>query len=217
MPAYTDVELAAIVDKIPRDCASLLECSLHRPELRAPLTRAFPATASLFAEDPEEPNADQARRLLLERWDPAGAGQTYDAIVCADSLAEVRDHDSVLENLQRGLNPGGTLVLTLPNLQYFEVVFMVTEGRWEYTPGAAVARNFLRFFTPKSINKTLTAAGYAGIRIYPLRTAPEKQFPRDASRCVQRGRVSIGPLSDSEYMNYRTEFLLIAACAPKSA
>ena len=49
---------------------------------------------------------------------------------------------------------------------------------------------------------------------HPLRLAEEQQYPRDASQSVRQGRVSIGPLSDGEYMNYRAQFLLVTASAP---
>lgn len=216
MTGYSALEIARILEKIPADAGSILECSLNRPELAAAaLERHGDAVEVLFPGGGGEDDPQAAeRRLQLERWRAKAGSDPYGCILCADSIAEVRDHDSVLEHLLNALRPGGLLVLAIPNLQFFRTVAMVTEGRWEYAPGTAVARNYLRFFTPKSINQTLQNVGFDPVGIFPLRVAPESDFPRDDQHCITQGRVTIGPLNDSEYLNYRTERLLIAAKRP---
>ncbi|MGQ9671031.1 MAG: methyltransferase domain-containing protein [Desulfosoma sp.] len=84
---------------------------------------------------------------------------TYDCIVVADVLEHLADPYSVLKNLVHKLQPAGTVVASLPNVQYEEIVLGLCAGRWNYTSEGLLDRTHLRFFTRQSVRELFWAAG----------------------------------------------------------
>ena len=81
----------------------------------------------VFGTDPASGLIEQAKKQntdnlnlqfrVLEDEGESLPNATYDAIICSSALEFVADADAVLKNLYRTLKPGGTLVVSLPNVR----------------------------------------------------------------------------------------------------
>ncbi|MEM6785219.1 MAG: class I SAM-dependent methyltransferase, partial [Bacteroidota bacterium] len=58
--------------------------------------------------------------------------EQFDAILCADVLEHLVDPWAVLTALRPHLAPEGHLVASLPNLQYYRILFKIMRDRFEY-------------------------------------------------------------------------------------
>ncbi len=135
----------------------------------------------------------------------------FDCIVCDDLLPRLRDPKPVLERLAGVLSPNGLMVLTVPNLQYYKTVTGLAEGHWTLAEEGVLAHSHIRFFTAYEAVRLVDAAGLEARGCSALLVDEPAMIPLDAAGCIQSGRVSIGPLNDTEYLAFRTQEYVILA------
>jgi 2-polyprenyl-3-methyl-5-hydroxy-6-metoxy-1,4-benzoquinol methylase len=87
--------------------------------------------------------------------------QSWDLIVCLETIEHVADEGPVLENLRRCLRPGGVLLISSPN-------------RPVTSPSASIddapQNTFhVREFTPEELKVRLLRAGFSGLKVYGQR------------------------------------------------
>jgi SAM-dependent methyltransferase len=136
------------------------------------------------------------------------ADETFDCIVCDDLIACLRDPAPVLKELARVLSRVGLIMLTAPNLRYYETVLSLARGEWTYTDEGILARRHLRFFTVYEVGRLLQTSGFASARCLPLRQATPEELPLNESGCVVLDHATLGPLTEEEYKEFRTEAYL---------
>ena len=84
----------------------------------------------------------------------------YDTMLCNDVLEHLVDPWSVLRTLVADhLRPGGTALVSLPNIQCAEVVAPLIGGRFDYADHGILDRTHLRFFTASTGRSLLVEAG----------------------------------------------------------
>ena len=84
----------------------------------------------------------------------------YDTMLCNDVLEHVADPWSVLRTLTaEHVRIGGSVFVSLPNVQCAEVVAPLLVGRFDYADDGVLDRTHLRFFTRSSARELLTSAG----------------------------------------------------------
>ena len=101
---------------------------------------------------------DLNRLDLVDRIvDEAGP---FDTILCLDILEHLYDPWAVMARLARGLSPGGSVVASIPNVNYIGLVGpLVLFGRWELQDAGMLDRTHIRWFTRKTASELMTGAG----------------------------------------------------------
>ncbi len=85
----------------------------------------------------------------------------FDCIVYADVLEHLADPWSVLKKHASLLKPGGSIVVSIPNIRHYRVVKKLLKGKWDYEDKGVMDSTHLRFFTLDSARKMLGYAGYS--------------------------------------------------------
>jgi len=99
------------------------------------------------------------RESIEEMSLPVTAG-TLDLILCLDVLEHLRDPWRVAQYLNTLLRPGGSLIVSIPNIRNRHVLLpLVMRGAWEYTDSGILDRTHLRFFTRKSAIELVASTG----------------------------------------------------------
>jgi SAM-dependent methyltransferase len=119
--------------------------------------------------------ASAARRLDrvlvadLESVDFARLGR-FDCVVAADVLEHLADPWGVLRRaVADALEPGGTVVVSLPNVRFFETFWQLgVRGRWPRREHGVFDASHLRWFTRADAVDLLEEAGLAVERVEPL-------------------------------------------------
>jgi SAM-dependent methyltransferase len=93
----------------------------------------------------------------------------FDAVVLADVLEHLRDPEGVLRDLRRRLNPTGALVVSLPNVAFWQVRLGLLRGRWDYTDVGILDRTHLHFYTRASLAEL---AWTCGLRVASIEAIP---------------------------------------------
>ena len=83
----------------------------------------------------------------------------FDAIVYGDVLEHLSDPRAVLRALDQALAPGGTVIVSVPNVAHLWVRLSLLAGRFDYADRGILDRTHLRFFTRRTLLELLRSAG----------------------------------------------------------
>jgi 2-polyprenyl-3-methyl-5-hydroxy-6-metoxy-1,4-benzoquinol methylase len=85
----------------------------------------------------------------------------FDVVVCNDVIEHMSDHDRFLREIRRYIAPGGVLIGSVPNMRHYRALFELLVLRdWDYRDTGVLDRTHLRFFTARSLRRSLARAGF---------------------------------------------------------
>jgi 2-polyprenyl-3-methyl-5-hydroxy-6-metoxy-1,4-benzoquinol methylase len=87
------------------------------------------------------------------------AGRTFDVVMFADVLEHLDWPGPVLRSYLPYVKPGGSVIVSLPNVGLWSSRLGLLGGRFEYTDTGVLDRTHLRFFTKKSARRLIEEAG----------------------------------------------------------
>jgi len=89
----------------------------------------------------------------------------FDLIVLADVLEHLKDPEKFLRGYKRYLKKDGKFIISIPNVQYYFVLWSLIKGEWKYVDRGIFDKTHLRFFTLKSIKRLLQSCGLEIVQI----------------------------------------------------
>lgn len=91
---------------------------------------------------------------------------SLDVILCLDVLEHLSNPWRTVELLTTFLKPGGSVVISIPNVRHHSVVGpLLTRGVWEYAEHGLLDRTHLRFFTKKTAIELVESSGLRVVQI----------------------------------------------------
>lgn len=184
---------------------------------------SVPGGAEIWGVEPEARSAEVARlrlhKVFVTTFDDAKAGlprHYFDLIICNDVMEHMTDHDAFLVTIQDYLAPGGYLVGSVPNVRFAGHLFnLVAAGDWHYQDSGVLDRTHFRFFTLRSLRRSLEGAGLVVRRLEGLNAGDVTGWgPRAlVERAFRAGMMalSLGRAQDIRF--YQIGFL-VSAGAP---
>ena len=115
-----------------------------------------------------EPDASlpASAREGYDRWLSCAAEEVadwearFDVVVCADVLEHLARPEALLERIHGWLRPGGTLLVSLPNIANVSVRLSLLLGHFRYTDRGILDRTHLSFYTLSSAEHLLESSGF---------------------------------------------------------
>lgn len=103
--------------------------------------------------------------------DALAADEQFNCICFNDVLEHMPDPWAALVATRAHLQPGGTVVASIPNVRHWQQVLrpLLVEGRWDYEECGILDRTHLRFFTRAGVLALFHDTGYAVERIAGIR------------------------------------------------
>lgn len=158
---------ARLLRCVPPDAASVLELGPGPGAMtRILIARGYRVT--VVENDPAALQALQAlgaevidANLDDADWHEALAGRRFDAVLACDVLEHLRKPEVVLQGLVDCLAPMGRLVISVPNIAYAGVLAAMRNGVFDYLDKGQLDRTHVRFFTRRSLEKTLLSCGWS--------------------------------------------------------
>ena len=89
----------------------------------------------------------------------------FDAIVYGDVLEHLSDPTATLRALDQTLAPGGTVIVSVPNVAHLWVRLSLLAGRFDYADRGILDRTHLRFFTRRTLLELLRSAGLSVVEL----------------------------------------------------
>jgi 2-polyprenyl-3-methyl-5-hydroxy-6-metoxy-1,4-benzoquinol methylase len=129
-------------------------------------------------------------------------GRDFDVLYAGDVLEHLPDPAGVLIEGRKALRPGGSVVISLPNVAHVDVKLALLAGRFDYRDYGLLDRTHLRFFTKDSILQMLDDAGLA---VVELRRVLRPPFETE----LEVAHESVGPevlkaaMTDPEAQTYQ--------------
>ena len=102
----------------------------------------------------------------------------YDLVVATDLFEHLTYPDELLEKMKRLLNPGGRIILLVPNVGHYSVVEDLLAGRWDYVPIGPLAYTQFRFFTRQTLDDWINLVGFSSYEIIPQETTVPQYFEK---------------------------------------
>lgn len=123
-------------------------------------------------------------------------GRQFDVILAGDVLEHCSRPDLVLLQCHDLLAPGGSVVVSLPNIAHADVRLSLLAGRFEYRTVGLLDHTHLRFFTRDTIIQFAETNGFEVTEIFgstaPIGGTefgpPDSSIPREAIEYVQSDR-----------------------------
>lgn len=85
----------------------------------------------------------------------------FDLIICNDVIEHMISHDNFFKNIHKKLSEDGHIIGSIPNIRYLPVLFsLIVKKEWKYEEWGVLDRTHLRFFTEKSLRRTLISHNY---------------------------------------------------------
>lgn len=155
---------------------------------------AFGNTVSGFEVNPDAAAVARGHYAQVEVGDLEAVdlaavfdGQQFDVIVFADVLEHLRDPLPVLRRVRSLVAPGGSVVISVPNVAHGDVRLALLQGRFRYTKVGLLDDTHTRFFTRESLAEFVRDAGFTLVELRRTRTplfktevgVREDDFPAD--------------------------------------
>ncbi|MDP4076476.1 bifunctional 2-polyprenyl-6-hydroxyphenol methylase/3-demethylubiquinol 3-O-methyltransferase UbiG [Acidovorax sp. A1169] len=126
-----------------------------------------------------------------------GQGQgAFDCISFLDVLEHANDPHAWLARARGLLAPGGSVLISIPNVGHWGVIADLIEGRWDYCPLGIHCVTHVRFFTWKTLQDLLTSAGFAVDHLERVQVPAPADW---ASHWAQTPRLKADPASWNTY------------------
>ena len=224
MPSYYKNIREDILSIVPSDAKNILEIGCAAGMTGNELKKK--SGVYVAGVELDQNAAIEARSLLddviegdIEDIDLPYKNETFDCLLFADILEHLKDPLTVLKKTSKLLKPTGTLIASIPNVQYLGVVSQLIEGNWTYQDEGILDRTHLRFFTYHEIEKLFTDAGYEIIQVHET-LDPQYDSAKDTITTLNIGRLSIRDLSPEELkkffvFQYKISAKLISDNKPK--
>ena len=101
----------------------------------------------------------------------------FDYILFADVLEHLRDPAAVIRRCIPALKESGKIIISVPNIANFIIRLSLLAGRFDYMDRGILDRTHLRFFTLRSLDKTM-GDGLCGIQeVIPTPLPVQIVFP----------------------------------------
>jgi 2-polyprenyl-3-methyl-5-hydroxy-6-metoxy-1,4-benzoquinol methylase len=93
------------------------------------------------------------------------ADSQFDVVVFGDVLEHLRDPLLLLRSVRGMLAPGGSVVISVPNIAHGDVRLSLLQGRFDYRDLGLLDSTHIRFFTRNSLRSFLEDAGFIAVDV----------------------------------------------------
>jgi 2-polyprenyl-3-methyl-5-hydroxy-6-metoxy-1,4-benzoquinol methylase len=107
----------------------------------------------------------------------------FDLIICNDVIEHIEHYTHFLNSIKSKLTNNGVLLMSVPNVRFLPNIFeLLVLKDWRYRDAGILDKTHLRFFTRKSLCRTLEGLGWKIETIHGINRYGNKSF--GPKRCL---------------------------------
>lgn len=131
----------------------------------------------------------------------------FDLVICNDVIEHMVDHDAFLASIHDKMTDRSHLIGSIPNVMHFKTLYrLFIEKDWVYEDEGVTDRTHLRFFTRRSLLRTLGQHGYTIEEFHGLNSSliPPTSL-RGLARNIFLGALiagSLGYYADTRFLQF---------------
>jgi 2-polyprenyl-3-methyl-5-hydroxy-6-metoxy-1,4-benzoquinol methylase len=209
--SHTLLHELAVSDGRPR--LSMLEVGCSSGYLGASLVARGHTVVGV---EPDPGAAAAATRVLSQVWTgglddylDANPDARFDVLIFGDVLEHMVDPSAALQRALQHLAPGGSVVVSLPNVAHGSVRAMLLAGRFDYEDRGILDRTHLRFFTREGIAHLLAESGLALEKLYQV-GQPIDTVGREYGMRLERELITAVELLDDAGTRHAFQYVFLA-------
>lgn len=179
--SYADYHLntrSEMLRLLPTDIHTLLDVGGGAGNFACTFIAERGGQATLLEFNPQV--ADVARKrgieVLVGDFGSVMATKPFDCVAMLDVLEHILDPLAALVHARQFLQPGGALLLSVPNVGHWSVVWDLLEGKFDYQPVGILCNTHLCFFTRHGLETLITDAGFRVERWENVSSPPPEPF-----------------------------------------
>lgn len=193
--SYADYHLnsrAEMLRLLPDDIRTLLDVGGGGGNFARAFVAERGGKATLLEANPRAVALARAHGLEVLEGDFQSLPVTehYDGVALLDVLEHLADPLAALLKARQVLRTGGVLLLSVPNVGHWSVVWDLLEGQFDYQPVGILCNTHLRFFTRHGLEKVIADAGFQVVRWENVPSQPPAAF---ADFLRQRAMPGVAP------------------------
>lgn len=173
-----------VLEKIPKTAGRILDFGCGTGMLGRALKEQMTCeiVGVTFSEGEADEAAQRLDRVLVADLDtftaPAEFGM-FDAVICSHILEHLREPHRLLRIARSLMDPGGTLIVALPNVLHWKQRLLQLRGHFKYTDGGIMDSTHVKFYDWDTARALVADSGFV------VREAiAEGNFPLPFVRCV---------------------------------
>ncbi len=158
---YYDNDRAEMLRLIPDGVHTLLDIGGGAGNFGLAFMRERGGQATLLEQNRVMAAAARQKGLTVLEGDSRDITLTerYDCVSFLDVLEHIPDPLAALLKARQALKPGGYVLLSVPNVGHWSVVWDLLEGRFDYIPVGILCTTHVRFFSRSGLQTLLDDAG----------------------------------------------------------
>lgn len=168
-----------IASLVPTEITKLLDVGCGAGAFGASLKSSRSAPLEVWGIEPNPQAAEEAGRHLdkvilgsFEERLPLPRDY-FDVVTFNDSLEHMPDPMQPLALARDVLKESGVLICSVPNVRYIDnLKHLLVDADWKYKSEGILDRTHLRFFTRKSLERTLVEAGFYPVQCQGINARP---------------------------------------------
>lgn len=187
--SHSRTDLLGYIEEVAEKKMNILEIGCASGATLLEIGNRYP-NASLYGIEMNQDVVDIASKYLSivqgdiqEKINPFQ--QTYDYIILGDVLEHLCDPEDILKEIRNWLNPGGHLVISVPNLMHISVLEPLLHGRFTYQDEGILDRTHLKFFTRMELIDMIGRCGFELERMGGNTVELSKQQTQYIERLIQ--------------------------------
>ena len=137
------------------------------------------------------------------------AGGPYDLVLALELFEHLAYPEDFLQRAAGWLAPGGTILLSTPNVGHHSVVEDLLAGRWDYLPIGLLCYTHLRFFTRRTLEDWLGRLGFEDFRLIPQLTEGSRRLESLSQREAPSSENTPGLELDRDSLRTKGFYVLI--------
>ena len=137
----------------------------------------------------------------------------HDVVVFADVLEHMVDPVAALSAAIPLLEPGGRIIISIPNVAHLTTRLQLLFGSFSYTDRGILDRTHLRFYTRKTVRSLVEGCGLSVVRMTATPAPIEEVFPVLLRSRILRPILAIGALAVRVRPSlFGYQFIIVAEC-----
>jgi 2-polyprenyl-3-methyl-5-hydroxy-6-metoxy-1,4-benzoquinol methylase len=143
------------------------------------------------------------------------AGRSFDLVLFLDVLEHLRDPRAALASAEAVLAPGGSVLLSVPNVTHGALRLELLSGKFRYRASGLLDRGHLRFFDAEGLDALIRQAGFRSeTRLRVMRRLDQTEFDVDLAGIPADLRATLE--SDLDALTYQFFVVARPARGPQS-